>query len=223
MRSKCFFIIFVVFYSLQAQVDWYRLNDNPVFTTGALGSWESSHVLGPEVKYIDGEYKMWYSGLLGAYVSEIGLATSPDGITWTRESSNPVIAKGPYGTWDDYSISGATIVYKDSTYHAWYAGDDSVHLSIGYAISSDGITWQKYANNPVMAPAGNANWTPLYIWSGTVLVIDSVFHMWYSGQSANSVLQIGHATSTDGIEWSQDTANPVLRVGASGTIDGRSM
>ena len=33
--------------------------------------------------------------------ARIGHATSPDGITWTKDTNNPVLDVGPDGNWDD--------------------------------------------------------------------------------------------------------------------------
>ena len=44
--------------------------------------------------------------------------------------------------------------------------------------------------------------------------------MWYTGYSSSAdIAQIGYATSTDGINWTKDSNNPVLSVGASGSWD----
>jgi len=40
------------------------------------------------------EYKLWYSGYDGK-TWRIGLATSRDGINWTKDHRNPVLVTGP--------------------------------------------------------------------------------------------------------------------------------
>jgi hypothetical protein len=43
---------------------------------------------------------MWYHGSIdGNSPREIGHATSPDGLTWTKHPGNPILQAGP-GSWD---------------------------------------------------------------------------------------------------------------------------
>jgi hypothetical protein len=51
-----------------------------------------------------------------------------------------------------------------------------------------------------------------------VIKLGDTFHLWYGGNDgANS--RIGHATSSDGIGWAKDAANPVLGNGNPGSWD----
>ena len=65
---------------------------NPVLAVGAAGSWDDDAVWGPAVLKEGSSYKMWYTGDDGANPSRIGLATSTDGITWTKAAANPVLS-----------------------------------------------------------------------------------------------------------------------------------
>ena len=71
----------------------------------------------------------------------IGYATSPDGFTWTKHASNPVIEPGPEGAWDDEGVLTGGVIYKDGTFHMWYTGWDGTNTRIGLATSSDGFSW----------------------------------------------------------------------------------
>jgi len=73
-----------------------RYHGNPVMSRGAAGEWDDLRVDNPWVIY-DTEsrnYKMWYSGQAFADPAprrqRIGYATSPDGITWTKDAGNPI-------------------------------------------------------------------------------------------------------------------------------------
>ena len=46
----------------------------------------------------------------------------------------------------------------------------------------------------------------------------STYHLWYTGNDGMT-LRIGHATSSDGINWTKDPANPVLDIGSPGAWD----
>lgn len=85
-----------------------------------------------------------------------------------------------------------------------------------------------YPGNPVLVPGENGTWDAGAIGSVSVVLVGSVFHMYYEAWSANqsnaeevdySTLQIGHALSFDGIHWSKDPANPVLTKGRDSQWD----
>ncbi len=145
-------------------------------------------------------------------------------VHWTKHPDNPIMTPGSAGEWDEMIIAPGSIIFLDNTYHMWYWGGDmeTVNQRIGYATSPDGITWTKYANNPVIEPGSEGTWDGTAVGDPTVLYVDSIFHMWYEGipnLSLSEGLQIGHATSLDGIIWTKDTANPVLKLGPDGEWD----
>lgn len=55
--------------------NWKRYPDNPVFSCGVPGSWESRAIWFPEVLKVGDTYFLWYEGYDGKR-SQIGLATS---------------------------------------------------------------------------------------------------------------------------------------------------
>lgn len=86
--------------------------------------------------------------------------------------------------------------------------------------------WQTFDNNPVLSPGSARTWDAGALGSMTVLRVGDVIHMFYEAwgernQSAAdySSLQIGHATSSDGVHWTKDTANPVLKKGTGNDWD----
>jgi len=150
------------------------------------------------------------------HAGQIGYATSPDGVIWTRYSANPVLSFGTGGTWDAAYIGSPNVVKVGSQFHMWYRG--GIAGGIGYATSPDGIIWTKYAGNPVIA-IGSGRWDhetyhPRVIFDG------ERFHMWYSGcNPAGDVCQVGYATSPDGSNWTRK--GMVLPQGANSAWDGR--
>jgi len=86
--------------------------------------------------------------------------------------------------------------------------------------------WAVYPNNPVLRPGAKGEWDAGALGSMTVLMVGEVFHMYYEawGVRGNSAMdyntiQIGHATSLDGVHWTKDPANPVLSKGAGNAWD----
>jgi hypothetical protein len=128
--------------------------------SGVAGRFDESWVSDPRVlKKADGTYLMLYRGQPASGGPQIGAATSPDGITWTRVGTTPVVAYG--SGWDNVAIYPGGLWYDGSTYHLWFGGGtvDDGGDGLGYASSSDGTTWTKAANNPVIvdAPGGSTS------------------------------------------------------------------
>jgi predicted GH43/DUF377 family glycosyl hydrolase len=127
---------------------------------------------------------------------------------WKRHPDNPIMTGIP-GEWDQ-DIGPCTVLFYDDTYHLWYIGYNNSKQSCGYATSPDGITWTRYANNPVMLPGTEGEWDSQYITDCHVVKLDTIFHMWYTGSAPNNtVFRIGHATSLNGLTWTKDPDNPI--------------
>lgn len=171
------------------------------------GDWDGGGVHMSIVISDIGTYKMWYAGW-GLRGQGFGLATSPHGITWTKYASNPVFTATV--DWEQGSIGHPHVIKDGTTYEMWYGPNDE---RIGYAWSSDGIHWTKYANNPVLEGTPGA-WDEGGVGAPFVIKLGpSDYRMWY--QSGG---RIGYATSTNGVEWTKHIS-PVLTPGPDGAWD----
>lgn len=214
-------------------VNWDKYAGNPVLDVSYNGAWDSLGVETVSV-IIDADapagqrYKMWYAGqYFNEYRYEIGYAYSADGISWTKHGS-PVLQVGSASGWDNAFLEGPSVVKDGNTYKMWYCGYDVTvngsstdgKASIGYATSTDGINWTKYANNPIMV-TGVGNWESVYVQDPHVIKENGEYHMWYGGGSDDSHYdqQVGYATSLNGITWTKSPLNPVLTRGNSGDWD----
>jgi|GEM_PF-2410040 len=187
---------------------WTKYASNPVLDVGTSGNWDSKHVAASYVMLDGTTYKMWYIGYDGANW-KIGYATSSDGFSWSKYSGNPVLTIGSNGAWDDNMVLDPCVLKDAEGYKMWYAGEDGSTQRIGYATSSDGISWTKYANNPVLTLGANNNWDDVHVTIPCVLNMSGTYRMWYSGYSGQN-WGIGHATSSDGKSWTKYASNPVL-------------
>ncbi|MCZ6692088.1 MAG: hypothetical protein O7H41_21085, partial [Planctomycetota bacterium] len=214
-------------------VNWVKLGA-PVLTQGAVGDFDEDYLDGPCVVYDapNGRFIMYYNGDNTAGVTEIGMATSADGISWTKFGLNPILGVGLPGDWDAGAVAFPCVVQDGPTWKMWYTGVDvfgpgSV-IQIGYATSLDSATWTKHAGNPVMSPTGGSFDDPGVALPRVIEDGSPTFWMLYTGGvSINPVTfeKIGFALSIDGgITWSKygDALGmplPVLDVGPSGAWD----
>ncbi|MEJ2545465.1 MAG: hypothetical protein P8Y99_15490, partial [Calditrichaceae bacterium] len=223
--SIIFVLVLMVTYSNSfAQTDWEKYEGNPVLVPGSVLEWDVQRIGISSVLFDGSSYHMWYSA---GDMSNIGYATSTDGITWIKYNnqlttnppyaeSDPVLHPGTEGSWDDDRVAYPCVILVDTIYHMWYTGADNPDPNegaIGHAISSDGITWEKDADNPVLIAGSPGSWDDEWVWDPSVLFDGSIYHMWYHAwNGVGEEVQIGHATSVHpDSTWNKDSNNPVLR------------
>jgi predicted GH43/DUF377 family glycosyl hydrolase len=125
-------------------INWERYPDNPVFTSGEEGDWDSYQVLVFSINYDGYSFEMWYIGS-NLVQQQIGYAVSPDGIHWTRSPENPVVKNGRLGEWDCHYFMNASVIKQDSIYRMLYLATDNVTNGFGYATTSveEALSWEQ--------------------------------------------------------------------------------
>jgi len=172
-------------------INWTRYVSNPVVTPSQ--SWCNLDVSNPSVIKDGSTYKMWFGGAYSGDVDRIGYATSSDGTSWSMYGGNPVVPVGGGGAWDDRHIHWPFVIKEDSTYKMWYGGYDGTGITgykIGYAESSDGITWSKDSNNPMFGGEAGTLCSQ-YAYGQSVLRDGESFQMWFGG-SDGTYNQVGY-------------------------------
>lgn len=90
--------------------------------------------------------------------------------------------------------------------------------------------WTEYKSNPILNVGATGSWDAGALGSMSVLKVGDVFHLYYEAWGVRTdaewdrdeynTLQIGHATSIDGINWVKDKKhNPVIKKGKIGEWD----
>lgn len=190
---------------------WTRHTANPILSPGPPGSWDSQGVGSPFILQLDAiTYAMWYTGR-DSVRSQIGLATSTDGVRWTKRTGNPVLGPGAASSWEALGVADPCVLYEGSGFRMYYSGTDGTSRCIGLATSDNWLQWTRSAANPVLQPgAPGASWDDRAVGAPWVLRDGTEFRMWYGGRGAGvTAIAIGHARSTDGLFWTKDFA-PVL-------------
>lgn len=140
---------------------------------------------------------MWYDNVASPY--GIYYAESSDGVSWTQDSGNPIIA----------SIGAGVKVFKHASTYYLYAGPgDFSGTSISAYTSPDGVTWT-LQNASALVPSQTWENTSIY----QLAICDVVGGTWYGyycgAPKTGSGFLEGLATSTDGIHWTKSLSNPV--------------
>lgn len=139
------------------------------------------------------KYVMYYDGTTGGD-EFLGLAVSNDGLNWQGYNGGlaPVLDSSPTG-WDSGYVGFGTVIKEsDNAFHLWYSGgsDSSLNNGIGYAFSTDGITWVKDLNNPIFHISDGVAWRDNRTY--TPMVIGD--EMWFTGKDdATGTYAIGYA------------------------------
>lgn len=151
----------------------WTADPEPVLTPGTGDAWDNLAVRAPSVLRTGDEYVMYYAG----YTSQqgmIGMATSPDGVQWTRyddpatteepfAASDPIFEPGSDGDWDGGNVFHPRVVQAADGYAMVYSAAPRLNATstLGYAVSRDGLDWQR-APQPIldfsMVPGGRAIW-----------------------------------------------------------------
>jgi hypothetical protein len=202
----------------------------PVLDVGDSTAWDSRWCDTPAPLNDGIEYKLYYYGDSQSVVfSAIGVATSPDGVSFTRYGNAPILERSPeIMDWDGFWVESPAVLYDSSTgiYSMWYTGigygpghPGDTWIRIGYASSYDGFTWHKDTiNNPVLETGEPGSWDDGWVAVPAVRWENGQYEMWYCGASIADWLpdssldtgRVGYATSPDGITWEKYSGNPIL-------------
>lgn len=187
----------VICYATSADgIHWEPAREGPVLVSEE--GWEKTSSMCPHVLWDEAkrEYQMWYSAGDQYEPNAIGLATSPDGIHWTKDARNPVFKSDPSIVWEHHKLTAAQVIKKGDWYYFFYIGFENEHLArIGIARSRDGATaWERLESNPIIAPTpnawdGDACYKPFAIYDKEA----NLWRLWYNGRNG-CVEQIGLAT-----------------------------
>ncbi len=120
-------------------IHWTKHPANPVLKRGEPGTWDDHWVVGYSVTTNKSLKEMWYFGF-NQIKFEIGLATSEDGVRWTKSPENPVLKAGKQGEWDA-NVFYPRVIKQDSVYRIWYGGE----FGSGYATTSrtESESWER--------------------------------------------------------------------------------
>jgi predicted GH43/DUF377 family glycosyl hydrolase len=171
----------------------WTIDPEPMLSPGAAGAWDDVQVSGPNVLKTENGYIMYYDGHGDETTSMIGMATSSDGVHWTKYNdpsttdlsfteSDPVLTVSSTG-WDSTRVidpnvvqtpEGWSMIYLATTGTGKFAGAD---FSFGAASSTDGIHWKKSAQNPILSNKDHSQWTATYL--ATVLRVEDTYFLYF--------------------------------------------
>lgn len=187
---------------------------------------ETSGISTPNIIQIaNGTYYMYYHTVKNTSpYDQPALATSQDGLTWTKYNSGNCLFSTVAGTFYSQRLDPEAVFYdnaKTPKFIMIFIGYDGSTFRGGRATSNDGVTWVVDAS-PVLSGTAST-WDA----SGAIPVgqigtneIDGIYYLFYQGtiDVPNSRWKIGIATSNDTVTWTKYAGNPVIDTAAWDTV-----
>ena len=185
---------------------WSRLSPDPIISPQGDG-WEAAGTFNPAVILHRGKFVMLYRAQDKDGTSRLGYAESSDGIHFTRRPQPVLSPEAEYEK--DGGVEDPRLVKFGDTYYLTYTGFDRKDAQLCLAISKDLLHWQRQG---VILPAYKGHWNVGWTKSGAIVPekVDGRYWMYFLGTSADKTDQMGLASSTDLIHWTEATAGPVL-------------
>lgn len=119
---------------------WTDLSADGPALAPTLG-WEQDCIEAPALCVREGQLVAFYAGGYNNAPQQIGVATSPDGVRWTRLSDEPFLPCGAPGAWNS-SESGHPGLLKTSTgaSHLFFQGNDDGGST--WRIAGTALSWR---------------------------------------------------------------------------------
>ncbi len=113
-----------------------------------------------------------------------------------------MLARGPYGSWDESGIGDPYVIRAGRSYYMFYLGMDRARQQkLGVAQSDDGVSWHKLRSNPILEPGGYGAFDAKGLGEPAVWAARGYYWMLYTGRDGAEMRRLGLARSRDGVHW----------------------
>ncbi len=180
-------------------VDFRPYEGNPVFAGTGTETWDHAIRERGFILRDPQGYRLWYTGYAGARTDPkyLGLASSPDGIHWSRDPANPIF--------DQSWVEDMCVIRHEANMYLFAEGRDDIAHQL---TSQDGRTWREEGSLDIREPDGKPI-SPGPYGTPTVWYEDNVWYLFFERRDAGVWL----ARSTDRRTWTLIQEDPVLRPG----------
>jgi len=138
----------------------------------------------PTIIKQDSVYRMWYTDVV-ADPWCFRYAESGDGTRWDVVPQPVMVLDQP---WEHGRLFYPTVLVADGLHLMWYGSyshrkGEETRTALGFAVSKDGITWEKSPSNPVFGPDPAHAWESNFTTSQSVLWLpDRSLRIWYASR-----------------------------------------
>ncbi len=184
-------------------------------------AYEKNGLCAPGAIVKDGKVHLFYQTYGNGKNDAICHAISHDGISFTRNATNPIFR--PIGNWTCGRAIDAEVVMFNNRYWLFFATRDT-----SYKIQMQGVAatsslntsfnraeWTQLTDSSILHPS--LPWEKQCIEGASCIQIGKELYMFYAGGYNNEPQQIGIAKSKDGIRWERISDMPFLSNGRAGS------
>ena len=182
-------------------------------------SYDYSFASFPGIFYESGTFYLYYEGS-GSFGSSICLATSTDGIKFTKYQDNPILTGAE--SYDVFGLGTPQLIKKENTYYLIYHGYDGTDMAISVATSNSPFgPFERYSGNPVIPNGGKGTYDSGTTGKRGIYKEGEYYYMFYEASTDGSTgpegahfneatWTSGFARSKDLLTWEKYHQNPVL-------------
>ena len=168
--------------------------EQPLALNASGEGFDAWSLLYPSVQPQGGGYSLWYTGFDGASYA-IGRATSPDGLTWERAPTGPLVQAG--AGFDNRAVAQPSVRPWGEGWVMAYGGYDTSQTDpgpwrVGLARSEDGVTWERIGLALPLTDAGGEAFSTR---DPALLHSQGRWHLVYVGLGEDLQHRLFHATS----------------------------
>ncbi|HRN69774.1 MAG TPA: C39 family peptidase [Candidatus Woesebacteria bacterium] len=122
--------------------------------------------------------------------------------SWSKSGSVVFINSS---AWNSQFNRTPSVLFQNNQYRMWYDGYDGSTFRIGYAYSTDGITWNNLQSPVLDGSSKNQDYNEPF-----VLYDNNKYKMWFLTYNKSSgATNISYSESADGIIWNEPTVSLV--------------
>ena len=190
-------------------VTWHDFALNPIIDVGQAGSFDAKNILDPSAAVFHDHVFLYYSAIGDHDESNIGLAISSDGFSFSK-LRNPVIS----------GRCPEVIVYNDKVHLFWVRPYNGKGYAIFHAVSADGIRFHEDIN-PILTTGNEGDWDSYSVTTPRIFRDENLFYMVYAGDDStlDDSWRFGLAVSKNLMEWKKYSGNPIFQKGSYGDWD----
>ena len=127
----------------------WTVDPEPVLEPGARGGWDAGGIGHASVVRTEDGYRMYYSGGVRYPVQMIGMATSPDGITWSKHD-DPATTDALFAASDPVlqpQVEDPNVQLTEAGWEMIYR----TNAGLGYTTSPDGVSWTRSERDSIVS------------------------------------------------------------------------
>jgi Predicted glycosylase len=149
----------------------WTVDPEPILEAGAEGAFDAGGVAWPSVVRLSDGYALYYTAFdrPRAGTGVIAMATSPDGVVWTKRAAPVIVADQD---WEHLKLDRPRVTTTPGGLAMVYAG--GVLTDRGLAWSEDGVTWTKAPDQPAISratfPISGQAWDAALVYRDGLLV-----------------------------------------------------